>query len=407
MLRKIKERSSLVFLIKFMKKIVVPLIVIVIVVFGGYLLWRQFSFKPTLEQKTPEKEEFLKIGVMLPLTGDAAAYGIPLQRAAQIAVEEINSQGGISGKKIEIIWEDSKCDAASGAAAAQKLVNVNKVKYIMGGACSSETLAAAPITEEAKVIMISPSATSPDITKAGDFLFRTAPSDALAGRVAANYAFESMKARKAAIISEKTDYAQGLRKIFKERFEELGGKIVLDEQYETGATDFRTQILKMKNAKPDLLYLVPQTPTSGILVLKQMKDQKLELAILTAEVLIGRDVISENKALTEGIIGFEQFFDESNPFARTFIETYKARYQEELAFPSFMSNIYSQFYLLKEAIEKVGDDPVKVRDYLYQISNWQHALGSLTFDQNGDPLSVYAIKKVKDGTLEQIDVVKP
>lgn len=394
-----------------MSKAIIWIVIIILIVLGGYFLWKQAATTPGGEEGGETgggiQGGTFKIGGLLPLTGDGAAYGIPMQRAGLLAVEEINAAGGIDGKKIEMIWEDSKCDAVGGAAAAQKLVNVDKVKYIFGGACSSETLAASPITEEARVILLSPSATSPDVTKAGDFVFRTSPSDALAGRIAANYAYNTMKAKKAAVISETSDYPQGLRKVFTARFEELGGKIVADEQYDAGVTDFRTQVLKVKNSKPDVVYVVPQTPTPGILVLKQMKDQKVQIPVLTPEILIGRDVIAENKALVEGMIGIEQYFDETAPLQKKFIEDYRARFNEELAFPGYMANMYSQFFLLKQAIESVGDDTEKVRDYFYKVSDWEHALGSLTFDNNGDPLTSNSIKKVEGGVLKQIDVVKP
>src|SRR3989338_4967926 len=246
-------------------------------------------------------ESSYKIGVMYPLSGDPAAYGIPIQAATKMAADEINEQGGVNGRKVELIYEDSKCNPKDGNAAAQKLINIDKVKVIIGGVCSGETLGAAPIAEENKVILISPSATSPDITKAGDFIFRLSPSDAFAGIVAANYAFNDLKAKKAAVISESTDYAQGLRSVFKENFAKLGGEIVADETYNPEDTDMRTQVTKAKAANPDAIYILPQTIQKGVLLVKQIKEAGLKQQILTAEVLIGRNVIEENAADIEGM----------------------------------------------------------------------------------------------------------
>lgn len=349
----------------------------------------------------------VKIGGMIPLTGEGAAYGTPIQRAGLLALEEINAAGGIGGQKVEVVWEDSKCDSREGASAAQRLVNVSGVKYIFGGVCSSETLAASPITEPAKVLVISPSATSPDVTTAGDFVFRLSPSDAFAGRIGAEYAYNKMYGKKAAVISETKDYTQGLRKVFTERFKELGGEIVADETYNTGSTDFRTQILKVKQANPDVVYVVPQAPASGILILKQMAEQKVGAKLLTAEVLVGRDVVKENAKLMEGLIGIEPYFDETAPKSAAFVSAYKAKYNEELAFPAFQANMYAQFYLLKEAIEKVGDSTEKVRDFLYGVKDWEYAGGKLTFDKNGDPLAEYSVKQAQNGEVKEIEVVKP
>ncbi|OHB21874.1 MAG: hypothetical protein A2939_01230 [Parcubacteria group bacterium RIFCSPLOWO2_01_FULL_48_18] len=350
----------------------------------------------------------LKVGAMLPLTGDGAAYGLPIQKAGQLAVDEINASGGIGGRTFQVIWEDGQCDAKSASAATQKLVNVDKVKYILGGVCSSEVLAGAPLAESSEVLWISPSATSPDITNAGDYIFRTAPSDALAGKIAAQYAYNTMEAKTVAVVSENKDYTQGLRKVFTEFFIGLGGKVTADEVYNEGDTDFRTQFLKVKTAKPDVVYLLPQTPASGLLLVKQLRDQKITAKLLTAEVLPGRDVVKENAKLLEGVVGIEPYFNAETPEAQAFVAAYKtANNNEELAFPSFMANYYSQFYLLKTAVETAGDDSMKVKDWLYTVKDWKHVLGSLTFDSNGDPLAEYQILELRNGEVKPLETVRP
>lgn len=385
------------------KKIIWSVIVVIVLVLG-YVL-----FVP--RTKTPAVSDLptttVKVGGVVPLTGDGAAYGLPVQRAASLAVNEINLAGGVKGEPLEIVWEDGKCDAKEATSAARKLVTIDKVAIILGGVCSSETLAMAPITEAEKVIVLSPSSTSPDITTAGDFVFRTAPSDALAGRVAAEYAVKKFSAKKAAIISETKDYTQGLRRVFKEVFTALGNTVVADEVYNTGDTNFRSQLLKIKATNPDVLYLLPQTPASGVLILKQLKDLKMKTQLLTAEVLIGRDAVKEQGSAMEGLVGVEQYFDEKGERAQTFLKKYKETYNEEPPFPSFMANMYSQVYLVKEAMEKYGQDTEKIRDYFLSLKGWEGALGRLTFDQNGDPLSSYAVKKVEGGKLVDVEIYNP
>ena len=351
----------------------------------------------------------ITLGAIVPLTGDGAAYGIPIQRAGQIALDEINAAGGINGHPVKVVWEDGKCEGKETTSAAQKLINIDQVKIILGGVCSSENLAMADLINPAKVLVISPSATSPDITlKGGDFMFRTSPSDAAAGAVAADYAYKKLGAKKAAVISETKDYAQGLRRVFSENFKALGGAVVADETYNTGDTDMRTQILKIKTAAPEVIYLVPQTPSPGVLILKQLKAQGVAAKLLTAEVMIGRNVVAENKTNMEGLTGIENWFDEKGELASKFLATYKDKYKEDAPFPSFMSNMYSQFYLLKEGIEKAGLDTEKLRDWLYGLKDWKHALGSLTFDKNGDPVGLpYSVKQVKSGELKELEVYRP
>ena len=351
------------------------------------------------QQQVEEEKELVgtyKIGVMYPLTGDAAAYGLSFQKTTKFAADEINAKGGVNGRKLELIYEDSKCNPKEGNAAAQKLVNIDKVKVIIGGACSGETMGAAPITEQNKVILISPSATSPDVTKAGDFVFRVAPSDAFAGIVASDYAFKDLNAKKAAIISETTDYAQGLRKVFKENFAKLGGEIVADETYNQEDTDFRTQVTKVKAANPDVVYLLPQAPAKGILLVKQLKEAGFNKQLLTAEVIIGRNVIKENGAEMEGLIGVEQKFDEKNPKAAALMAKYREQAKEEPPFPGYMSGAYDIVYLLADAIGKNGYDSEKIRDYLYAVKDYDGAVGKITIDENGDPIMEYSILQVKN-----------
>ena len=340
-----------------------------------------------------------KIGVMLALTGDAADYGLPEQWAIKMAADEINSGGGLNGKRLEIVYEDSKCNPKDGNAAAQKLVNIDKVKVIIGGSCSGETLGAAPITESNKVVLISPSSTSPDITKAGDFVFRIAPSDAQAGIVAANYAFNELEARRVALITESADYPQGLRRIFKDEFVKTGGKIVADETYNPEDTDLRTQVTKVKAANPDVIYVVPQAPIKGILLIKQLEEAGLNKQLLTAEVLIGRNVIRENAKEVEGLIGIEQKFNDNSPKAAVLLKKYKEHTGEEAPFPTYMAGAYDIVYLIADAIRKYGYDSEKIKNSLYSVKNYDGAIGKVTIDQNGDPIMEYNIKQVRDGKL--------
>ncbi|MAH32934.1 hypothetical protein CL615_00935 [archaeon] len=350
-------------------------------------------------QESKSAVEPIKIGGLFPLSGDGAAYGIPIQRATMIAVNEINAEGGINGRPLNIIFEDAKCNPKDAVTATQKLVSVDKVKVILGGVCSGETLGAAPITEENKIVVISPSSTSPDITNAGDFVFRTAASDAFAGKVAAEVAANNLNAKTAGIISETTDYAQGLRKVFKEEFEKAGGKVVANEVFNPDDTDFRTQILKVKNAEPDVIYLAPQTVPKGVLLSKQIKEAGVEQQLITAEVLIGRNVVAENAPDLEGMIGIEAEFDDKAPKSAAFLAKYLAEAGEEAPFPPFMTAAYDNVNLIADAIRQHGYDSEKIRDYLYNVKDYEGALGKITIDANGDPILEFSVKQVKDGEV--------
>lgn len=386
-----------------MKKILLSLLMISVLILSACA--QQQAQAPSGEKAMQkELQGSYKIGVMYPLTGDGAAYGIPLQRTTKFAADEINAKGGVNGKKIELIYEDSKCNPTGGNAAAQKLINIDKVKIIIGGVCSGETLGAAPLANDNKVVIVSPSSTSPDITtKGGDFVFRLAPSDAYAGVVAAEYAYKDLKAKKAAVVSEATDYSQGLRKVFKEKFAEFGGEIVADETYNPEDTDFRTQVTKVKAAAPDIVYVVPQTKAKGVLLVKQLKEAGIKQQLLTAEVMIGRDVIKENAADVDGMIGIEQKFDDKGAKAAPVLAKYKAEAKEEAPFPAYMSAAYDIVYLISDAIAKNGYDGEKIRDYLYAVKNYDGAVGKVSLDQNGDVILDFSVKQVKNGQLVTLE----
>jgi len=382
-----------------MKKTILAILTLIVLILSACA--QQQPAQPTQPpSQSTQLQGSYKIGIMYPLSGDGAAYGIPIQKTTQYAIDEINAKGGINGKKIEPVYEDSKCNPKDGNAAAQKLINIDKVKVIIGGVCSGETLGAAPLANENKVVIISPSATSPDITtKGGDFVFRLAPSDAYAGVVASDYAYNELKARKAAIISEATDYSQGLRRVFKENFAKLGGEIVSDETYNPEDTDFRTQVTKVKASAPDVVYLVPQTVPKGVLLVKQTKEAGINNQLLTAEVLIGRNVIKENAADMEGVIGVEQKFDDKNPKAAPILAKYKQDTKEEVPFPAYMSAAYDIVYLVSDAIAKNGYDGEKIRDYLYNVKNYDGAVGKVSIDGNGDVVLDFNVKQIKNGQL--------
>ncbi len=355
-----------------------------------------------LAEKAETKEEVVKIGFIGPMTGDGSEYGVPILAGARIAVEEINEAGGIDGKQIEAIWEDGKCDPKAATTATQKLVDIDKVKIILGLTCSSEILAAAPITEKNKVIVIGASTSSPDVTKAGDFVFRTYPSDAFSASVAAEYGYKTLGAKKAAIINENKDYPQALARVFEESFEKLGGGIVSHETFNPEETEFKTQVLKIKESSPDVIYVAPQAPSKGLLVIRQIRDSGLNQQLLSAENFLSKEVVDEGGDLLEGLIGLEPSFDKNNPKAQKLFEKYKQKYNKEPPWPFFQASAYDDVYLIKEAIESVGMDTEKIRDWLYDVKDWDGAVGKLTIDENGDPIIKFAIKQIKNGEIVEL-----
>ncbi|HLG25881.1 MAG TPA: ABC transporter substrate-binding protein, partial [Candidatus Gracilibacteria bacterium] len=261
----------------------------------------QESTAVVTEETAMEEGDTVTIGGILPLTGEGAAYGDPMQKVAQIALDKVNAAGGVNGKKLSVIWEDGKCNGADAANAANKLINVDKVKVIYGGFCSSETLAIAPIAEKAGVVVLSPGSSSPDITNAGDFIFRNYPSDASQGKVLAEYV-NSKGLKKVAILSEQNDYTLGIQKVFEEKFKELGGTVEV-QTYLPQDSDFRTPLVKLKAGTPDALFINPQTPAKADLAFKQVEELQWDVQLIGNDVVAGyQDLISKYKDLVDGMI---------------------------------------------------------------------------------------------------------
>ncbi|MBI5794454.1 ABC transporter substrate-binding protein [Candidatus Uhrbacteria bacterium] len=322
----------------------------------------------------------IKVGVLTPLTGDEASYGTAMQRAYDLAVSQVKAAGGVNGKDIELVYEDSKCDGAAATTATEKLVNVDGVKFILGGTCSSETLAAAPITQAARVLLLSPSATSPDITEAGDLVFRTYPSDDFEAKMVAAYA-QSASLTRAAIISETTDFAQGVRDAFKASYT---GTLVFDETFTSGETDFSTLVTEMRASNPKMVYVNPQSPAAGERILKQISESGMNVAIFMNNAMTNRSAVATNPALYEEVVMAEVQLP-SQGKAVDMLAAYEAKYGNAPEFLAFTASAYDSVYLLAEAVSSVGEDTQAVAGYFaYQVVDSPGALGTFNFDENGD-----------------------
>jgi len=339
----------------------------------------------------------IKIGVLLALTGEGAQYGITIEKTIRLAIEEVNAAGGINGKSIELITEDGKCSKQEGAKAAKTLIK-NRVKFIIGGACSTETLGAAPVTEAESVILFSPSATHPDITKAGSFVFRTAPSDALTGKIAA------LEARKrghntATVISERTKIAQDTAQEFSRAFESRGGKILANLIYEdTMDSDQFTKTTT--NTNSSMIYISSQLPKNVISIIKIMKEHRNDTIqeIYTQEILNDKEFVRKNQNILEGTIGFERAFHENKPLTQKALAAYRAKYGEP-PFPIYQAGAYEIVQLLTEGLELFGENTEKIKHWLLMTNERDSAVGKLTIDKNGDASLEYRTLQLIGGKV--------
>ena len=245
-------------------------LIIIGLVLGG-LVW-------TGCQKKAE-EKVVKIGGLMPLSGDGAKYGQSAKSGIDLAIEGINAKGGVKGHKIEVIYEDSQGLPTTGVSAFQKLITSNEKPAVIGGLFSSVTLAIAPIANREHVVVLSPTSSAPAITKAGDYIFRNCASDIFEGEIMARAAKETLGLTRIAIIYINNDYGVGIKNVFKKEFTVLGGKLVAEEAFPQGATDFRTQITKVKQFNPEAVYIIGYRELGSLL--KQAKELGLNVQFLS------------------------------------------------------------------------------------------------------------------------------
>ena len=331
-----------------------------------------------------DEDEPLRIGVMESATGPGETYGTVAIQAKQMAVEEINAAGGVNGRMIELIVEDSKCSAQDAITAYNKLTDVDGVKIILGTSCSGAMLGAAPLAEKDGVVMFSGLATNPDIAEAGDYIFRTSLNDAQLGVDTGNLLWED-GVRKLATISESTDYAEGVRRTTAEQFESLGGEIVGEERYASDATDFRTPLTKLFSENPDALHIAAQSEFTGGTVVKQARELGYEGPIYSEIVVIGTTALEIAGDAATGLKAVITDIDPANEKGQEVLGNFRERYGY-VTLAWYLASAYDDVYITAACLEETNDDQDAdgFRDCLYDIT-WSGAIGdNYSFDERGE-----------------------
>ena len=352
----------------------------------------------------PTPDEPFVIGVMDSLTGVAEAYGNPLLQSKVLAVEEINAAGGINGRDLELIAEDSKCAAQDAITAYNKLTDVDEVKIILGPTCSGAMLGVAPLAEKDGVVLLSPSATSPDIADAGNYIFRTAINDLQLGIDTGNTLWVDGM-RTIATITETTDYAEGARNTSVAQFEKLGGAVVGAESYSTDVIDFRSQLTKLINEDPDALLLSAQGTASAGSIMKQARELGYDGPIYSESVPTSPDAISIAGDAATGLKAIVPNPELSTAAGKEFLENFQSRFGDAATFPWFQGSAYDDVYIAAECLKQTNDDQDAdgFRDCLYDLT-WTGAVGdNYSFDENGDVVGLYNVLIEVLPTAERTD----
>jgi len=341
----------------------------------------------------------LKVGVIVTSTGVGAYLGEQSLKGIEFALEEINNTGGVNGRKVEIVVEDSKTEPAAAVNAINKLINVDGVHFIIGDSWTSTTASMVPVANKNEVILISPIATLDDLAQ-DDFFFRTLPTIKNLMQPLAEYLYENKNVRTVAFLRSDTPFGVEHVKDFTEAFVTLGGTVVAEEGFPISSTDVRSQIAKVKLKNPDAIFnLHASGPRVGLLI-RQAQELNVNPVWIGTYASENDALIKEYSNEIEGLIyPYPYIVDPSNPSAQKFIESFTQKYNE---YPDLtVVNSYDAFKILLSAINSAGEDPYAIKKYLLNMSNYQGASGTLSFDENGDVLKPIFIKEVHEGKFIQ------
>ena len=331
-----------------------------------------------------DSEEPFRIGVMDSVTGPGETYGNVAVRSKQMAADEINAAGGINGRPLQLVVEDSKCSAQDAIVAYNKLTDVDDIKIILGTSCSGAMLGVAPLAEADGVILFSGLASNADIADAGDYIFRTQISDLEVGINTGNVLWAD-GIRRLATITEETDYAEGVRRNSVAQFEKNGGQVVAAERFSSDITDFRTQLTKLMAENPDALHVSPQSEFTAGTIIKQARELGYEGPIYGETVSVGTTSLEIAGEAATGMIAITNAPDPNNEKAQEVLANFRQRY-EYITLPWHLGSAYDDVYITAECLKKTGDDQDAdgFRDCLYDIT-WSGAIGyDYSFDEKGE-----------------------
>lgn len=342
------------------------------------------------------------------MTGAESTFGISTHKGVMMAVEEANAAGGVQGKKIRVVSLDDQGKSDEAVTVVTKLVTQEKAMVIIGEVASSRSIAAAPVAQEYKVPMISPSSTNPRVTAIGDNIFRVCFIDPFQGQVMAKFAVDKLKLKKAAILRDiKSDYSVGLADYFAQEFKKSGGEILADLSYSSGDMDFKSQLTAIKLKKPDMLF-IPGYYTEVGLIARQARELKY------AGKLLGGDGWDSEKlteiggdAIKGGYFSSHYSPDDTNPVVQGFVAKYKAKFNEV---PNGLAAMgYDAALVAIDAAKRATELTSKgLRDAIAATKDFQGVTGKITLDQERNAVKpAVVLKVVASNQYEFVTTVNP
>lgn len=341
----------------------------------------------------------IKVGVYGDLTGNTASFGQSTKNGIQLAADEINAQGGINGRKVELIVEDDQGKPEQAKTVATKLITQDKVHALLGEVASTNSLAAAPVSQENKIPMITPSSTNPKVTQTGDYIFRVCFIDPFQGAVMAKFASSELKAKTAAIFGDAgSDYSKGLTEFFEKEFAKSGGKVVTKQSYTVNDPDFKGQLTNIRSSNPDVLYVPGYYGQVGIIA-KQSRELGMNIPILGGDGWDSPDIWKlGGDALKNSYLSNHYSVDDPSPAIQKFVAAYKAKFNGTS--PDALAALaYDAMNILADSIKRAGTtEGSKLRDAIAQTTNFAGVTGSITINKDRDAVKPAVVLELDPAT---------
>ncbi|HEY3862925.1 MAG TPA: ABC transporter substrate-binding protein [Verrucomicrobiae bacterium] len=349
----------------------------------------------------------IKIGEFASLTGKEATFGQMSHDGTELAVQEINDQGGVLGRKLQLLTEDDQSKQGESKTIARKLISRDGVIALLGEVASGRSLEAAPVCQEAKIPQVSPSSTNPKVTEIGDYIFRACFTDAQQGKALAQFGLNTLKAKKMAVLIDAgTPYSVGLAASFKDTYLPGGGTIVAEERYTSGDKDFRAQLTAIKAANPDALF-VPGYYTEVGLIARQAHELGLTAPMFGGDGWQSGQLVPIGGVAMDGDYFSTHFSpDENSPAVQKFVRDFQAKYGQT---PDAMAALgYDSAALLADAIKRAGaTDNTKVRDALAATRHFAGVTGDITINEHRNAVKPLVILQIKGGEFHSFQKISP
>lgn len=351
--------------------------------------------------------ETIRIGVQGAHSGDLASYGVPSLNAARIVAEEANAKGGVLGRQVEIVPQDDQCKPEMGTSAATKLIS-DKVGAVIGPICSGPTTASLPLFQNAELIAISPTATTPQLTESGKnpLFFRTVAHDNAQAKLTSDFMLNRLKVKKVAYLHDNGDYGKGFADQNRKHMEAGGAETVLFEAITPDAVDFSPVVRKLRRAKPDIVVFGGYQNVASKLV-QQMRRDRLDTAFIGPDGVKDETFLKMTGRDGEGVYASYPRDTSSFPEYRHAREAHLKKYGSEPGFGYY--NAYAATQALLNAIEKTGGTDTKKLDAALRDNEVATPLGKIRFNRQGDAagmgLSIYQVRNGKFEELPEASIV--